>query len=129
MINPVEQSTLAQTSDMQAIEKLVAGYIEAARTGDNEAMKTFFHDHATICGYVGPDLFCGPIQMFYEWNAENGAAPSVSHRVTAIDVAESIASARFEIEDWTGHRFTDYFNLVKIDGEWTVLSKVFHLHG
>lgn len=31
----------------------------------------------TICGYVGPDLFAGPISMFYDWHDENGAAPNV----------------------------------------------------
>ena len=29
---------------------------------------------------------------------------------------------------WTGHRFTDFFTLVKIDGRWQILSKVFYLH-
>jgi len=35
---------------------------------------------------------------------------------------------RLDADNWTGHRFTDFFNLVKIDGQWKVLSKVFYLH-
>ncbi len=29
---------------------------------------------------------------------------------------------------WTGHRFTDLFTLLKIDGQWKIMNKVFHLH-
>jgi putative lumazine-binding protein len=31
-------------------------------------------------------------------------------------------------DDWTGHRFTDLFTLLKVDGEWKIMNKVFHLH-
>ena len=36
--------------------------------------------------------------------------------------------ARLEIDNWTGHRFTDLFTLLKVDGEWKIMNKVFHLH-
>jgi hypothetical protein len=36
-------------------------YIEGARAGKGKTMKPAFHDDATIFGYVGPDLFAGPI--------------------------------------------------------------------
>ena len=39
-----------------------------------------------------------------------------------------LLSKRLEIEDWTGHRFTDMFTLLKMDGQWKIVSKVFHLH-
>ena len=29
---------------------------------------------------------------------------------------------------WTGHCFTDFFSLVRIDSQWRILSKVFYLH-
>jgi len=46
----------------------------------------------------------------------------------AIDVVGTVASARVESDNWTGHRFTDFFNLLKVDGEWKIMNKVFHLH-
>jgi hypothetical protein len=30
--------------------------------------------------------------------------------------------------NWTGHKFTDVFTLLKTDGEWKIISKVFYLH-
>ena len=40
----------------------------------------------------------------------------------------TIATVRLELDDWTGHRFTDMFTLLKSNGEWKIISKVFHLH-
>ena len=42
-----------------------------------------------------------------------------------IDVEGSAASVRIELDNWTGHRFTDFFTLVKIDGQWQIMSKIF----
>jgi len=91
-------------------------------------MQPAFHDEATIFGYVGPDLFAGPIQGLYDWHDQNGAATEIEARVASIEVVGTIATARIEIDNWTGHRFTDLFTLLKVDGEWKIMNKVFHLH-
>lgn len=113
----------------EAIAGVMGKYVEGARTGEVDVLKPAFHENATIHGYVGPDLFGGPIQMFYDWHQENGPAADVQSRITSIDVAGSIATVRIELDNWTGHRFTDQFTLLCIDGEWKIISKVFHMHG
>ena len=32
------------------------------------------------------------------------------------------------LDNWTGHRFTDMFALLKVGEEWQIISEVFHLH-
>lgn len=115
-------------SEVDEITKAMQAYIDGARTGQGAAMKPTFHGDATIFGYVGPDLFGGPIQGLYDWNDQNGPAAGIQCRFTSIDVVGTAASVRLDTDDWTGHRFTDFFNLVKIDGQWKVVSKVFYLH-
>jgi hypothetical protein len=66
--------------------------------------------------------------MFYDWHEENGPASGLKVLDTRIDAEGSAASVRIELDDWTGHRFTDFFTLVKVDGDWQILSKVFYLH-
>ena len=39
-----------------------------------------------------------------------------------------VATVRLESDNWTGLRFTDLFNLLKTDGRWQIMNKVFHLH-
>ena len=116
------------TDDIRQIESVMNTYIEGGRSGSNELLRPIFHDLATICGYVGPDLFAGPIEMFYEWHAENGPAADLVAGDLRIDVEGSAASVRIELDDWTGHRFTDFFTLARIDGNWQIMSKVFYLH-
>lgn len=116
------------SSDVQQIQALFQAYIEGGRTGSNAPFQPIFHPLATICGYVGPDLFAGPIQMFYDWHTENGPAADLKADAPHIDLEGTTATVRIELYNWTGHRFTDFFTLVKIDGRWQILSKVFHLH-
>ena len=116
-------------NEIDAITAVVAHYIEGARTGRSEAMKPAFHDDAIIHGYVGEQLVAAPIQALYDWNDENGPASELEIRFTSIDVVGTCASVRLDMDNWTGHRFTDIFNMVKLDGQWKIVSKVFHLHG
>lgn len=121
-------SDATYVNEVDAITRVVQHYIEGARTGRGAAMRPAFHEAATIYGYVGQDLFGGPIQGLYDWNDANGPAEGLQTRFSSIDVVGRCASVRLDTDDWTGHRFTDFLNLVKFDGRWKIVNKVFHLH-
>ena len=121
-------ATSSYVNEIDEITKVMQAYIDGARTGKGAAMKPAFHDAATIFGYVGPDLFSGAIQGLYDWNDQNGPATGIQSRFTSVDVVGTVANVRLDTDNWTGHRYTDFFNLVKIDGQWKVVSKVFYLH-
>lgn len=114
--------------EYDAITKTIQHYVDGGKTGRTDQMKLAFHHEATIFGYVGAELFAGPIQQLFDWNDQNGAATGLEGRIVSIDVIESVATVRLELDNWTGHRFTDLFTLLKVDGEWKIMNKVFHLH-
>lgn len=122
-------TTLAGVNEYDAIERVIQHYLDGARSGKGDDMKPAFHADATIFGYVGPDLFAGPIQGMFEWHDQNGAATDLESCIASIDITGSIATVRLELDNWTGHRFTDMFTLLEVDGEWKIMCKVFHLHG
>ena len=115
-------------SEYDLIATVVQLYIDGARSGRGDDMKPAFHTDATIFGYVGSDLFAGPIQQLFDWNDENGPATQLQARITSIDLVDTVATVRLELDDWTGYRFTDLFTLLMVDGEWQIINKVFHLH-
>ena len=115
-------------NEVDAITTALKAYMEGARTGKSSTMTPSFHEQATIYGYVGPDLFGGPIQGFVDWTDQNGPAAKAQFRRTSVDVAGTCASVLVDIDDWTGYRFTDFFNMVKFDGTWKIVSKVFYIH-
>lgn len=117
-----------QVTDEEAIRRTIQQYVDGGISGRGADMKPAFHDQATIFGYIGPDLFAGPIQGLFDWNDENGPAAGLQARIANIDLEGTVATARIELDNWTGHRFTDFFTLLKVDGEWKIMNKVFHLH-
>jgi len=110
------------------IEKTVQFYIDGAKSGKGDDMKPAFHPDATIFGYAGDDLFAGPIQGLFDWNDENGPATELEARIANIDIVGTIATVRLELDNWTGSKYTDLFTLLKVDGTWKIMNKVFHLH-
>ena len=120
------QTTIVTEYDQ--IAGVVQHYIDGAKSGKGNDMKPAFHPEATIFGYVGTDLFAGPIQQLFAWNDQNGPAAELEARIVDIDLVGTVATVRLELENWTGFRFTDLFTLLKVDGEWKIMNKVFHLH-
>ncbi len=115
-------------SDNDAIAKAVQHYIDGAKSGKGDDMKPAFHKDATIFGYAGADLLAGPIQQLFDWNDENGPATELEARIASIDLVDTVATVRLELNNLSGYRYTDMFTLLKVDGEWKIMNKVFHLH-
>lgn len=120
--------TATDVNDVQAIVEVINQYIDGAKSRQSGTMKHAFSDDATIFGYAGNDLFSGPIAQLYAWHEGNGPAESLRSHITAIDMAETAAVVRVELDNWTGLRFTDMLSLLKVAGQWQIVSKVFHLH-
>ncbi len=115
-------------SEYDVIAAVVQHYIDGSRSGKGDDMKPAFHKDATIFGYAGADLFAGPIQQLFDWVDKNGPATGLQARIASIDVVDSVATVRLELDNWIGYRYTDMFTLLKVDGEWKIMNKVFHLH-
>jgi hypothetical protein len=114
--------------EFEAITKAIQPYLDGARLGNGSAMKAAFHDDATVYGYIGKDLVSGPMKVVYDWTDSMGPSPKITPRIVKVDVAGKAANVRIEVDDWQQYRFTDIFNLMKIDGKWLIVSKIFHTH-
>ena len=122
-------TTNSDFNDYEAItDLLISHYLKGAISGKSAEMKPTFHEGATWYGYVGPDLIAGPIQSLYDWHDGNGAATDLVYVCSKIDIVGSVANVRIELDNWKGARFTDLLNLLKVDGQWQVMNKVFYLH-
>ncbi len=121
-------NAIETNGEHDTIKQVVQHYIDGARSGRGDDMKPAFHKDATIFGYAGADLFAGPIQQLFAWNDENGPAKKLQARIANIDLVDTVATVRLELDNWTDSRYTDLFTLLKVDGEWKIMNKVFHLH-
>lgn len=121
-------SDTSELDEYEAIRQCLQHYIDGAKSARGDDMKPAFHKDATIFGYVGADLFAGPIQGLFDWNDKNDPSPGLRAEITKIEIVESIATVRLETDNWLGYRFTDMFTLLKTDDRWQIMNKVFHLH-
>ena len=121
-------TALANVSDYDAIADVLKRYTDGAKSGRSDDMKPVFHEDATIFGYAGTDLFAGSIQQLFDWNDANGPAADLQLHIASVDIVDTVATVRLELDNWTGLRFTDLFTLFREDGAWKITNKVFHLH-
>ncbi len=85
-------TTTTNVNEYDAIAMAIQPYIDGAKSGKGDAMKPAFHTDATIFGYVGADLFAGPIQQLFAWNDQNGPATGLQARIASIDLIDTVAT-------------------------------------
>src|SRR6516165_4283876 len=121
-------------TEYDAIVKTMQHYIDGSRAGNGELMRAGFHSDATLVGYVGGNLLFTPIQVLFDWIDENGPAPDIEPSFASIEILESIAVVRLEVEQWSGKNagsgvhMSDLFNLIKTEEGWKISQKLFHWH-
>lgn len=119
----------ARIKDYEEIMEVLNGYVKGVASGKSEVMKPSFHKDATMYGYVqGVGLSKGSIQNLYNVVDQGGLAQDLKARIDILDIEGTVASARVVLEDVHGSTYTDFQHLLKIDGQWKVISKIFHQH-
>lgn len=116
--------------EYNAIVEVLNKYNEGGKQADSSIMKPAFSDQATIFG-IGADnkLTGGPIQgLFDTIDTAFKPSPNATAAIARIDIVGTAASARIDTNDISGFFFTDFFNLLKVEGRWTVVNKIYHTH-
>lgn len=113
-------------SDYEAVVNVVNKYIESCKEGKSDIMKPSFAKNALMYGYLNGQLFNGSIEALYSAVDQFGPAPDAVTRIDVLSIEGTAATVRVVLENWHGISFTDFHNLLKIDGEWKIIAKVFH---
>jgi hypothetical protein len=128
------QTPSAYAAEYDAIVETMQRYIEGSRAGKSDLMRPGFLADATIVGYVGGTMLSGPIQQLYDWIDGNGPAPHIEPRFSSVEMLDTIAVVRLEVERWSGElagsevHMSDAFTLVKTEDGWKIAHKIFHWH-
>ena len=112
--------------DYQEIKEVVMQYVNGCATGDVESTQKAFHKDAVMYGYLNGELSAGSIENLYAAIKALGADCATKAQVDIVECVGTAAVVRVVLEDWHGLSFTDFHSLVKIDGKWTIVAKVFH---
>ena len=118
-------------TEYDGIVKAMQLYLDGSKQGRSELMRPAFHPDASFFGYAGDQLANGT-QFLFDWIDKNGPAPAIEHRIVSVDILESIAVVRLEVDGWSGKlagsgvHMSDLFTLLKMPTGWKIIQKAFH---
>lgn len=118
-------SLMAQ-SDHDAVATTLNYYLDGGTINDFATLEKAFHPDATMqfLDREGNHKSVNAVNYF-KGIMKPGPAQNRQSRITSIQINGNAASARIEI-DYPNFRFIDYMNLLKIEGKWMIVSKIFH---
>ena len=110
----------------KAIRETIQLYFRGDIERDVEALKKAFHPTATL---LTRDK-TGRLRVLTqpEWHQSIRQTPGRERptaKILHIDRAGNVASAKTQLLFSNGS-FTDFLSLVKIEGQWTIVSKIYH---
>lgn len=115
------------TSEYNAVIATANQYVEGLRVGSAEGVAHAFHKDAVMYGFTNGELLGGPIKNLFDFVQKNGSAPEITTRLDILAITPTTAVVRVDMEkDAIGADYNDYLTLIKIDGTWKVIAKVYH---
>jgi hypothetical protein len=120
-------SAAAQDSEAAAIRVPLENYIKGHATGDGEYMRKAFHTEGNLIfirdGKVTTRSFADYISGF-----TGKPSPDEDKRkryISSVEASGNAAVAKVILSYPTAN-ITDYMSLLKINGEWKIVNKIFH---
>ncbi len=117
------------TKDFEDVVATVAKYVEGLRVGSIDGLIEAFHKDAVMYGFTNGELLGGPIKNLYDFVEKNGTAPDIKTRLDVLAITPTTAVVRVDMEkDAIGTDYTDFHTLIKLDGTWQIIAKVYHMY-
>jgi hypothetical protein len=117
----------------EAIATVLRLYIEGAGSGDAAKLAEAFHEHARTYGSLNGaryDISVAEMIAMEERMPRNSDGRYTAH-IMSIEQAGDVATATIEEDGcWGTASFTSFLSLVKFDGRWLIVGKIFaHVSG
>jgi hypothetical protein len=117
------------TKDFEDVVATVSKYVEGLRVGSVASLAQAFHNDAVMYGFTDGELHSGPIKNLYDFVEKNGTAPNIKTRLDVLAITPTTAVVRVDMEkDAVGADYTDFHTLIKLDGTWQIIAKVYHMY-
>lgn len=116
-----------QKAEEAAIREVVQYYFDGITKYDEDSLRKAFHPKANVIGTT--DAGEADWEPFEQWVVyTRGDAPDPTgrmNRIVSIDITGRAAVAKTDL-DWPHVHYVDYLCLLKIDGEWKIVNKIWN---
>lgn len=110
-------------SDADAIEATLKDYLYGLRDGDVQRLRRAFHPTAEIEGIRDSVFTSWSIREYLSGMVPGQRRPFIP-RILSVDHIGAAASGKVE-SDYGTWKFVDYMQLLKIDGQWKIVNKIY----
>lgn len=118
------QSETATATD--PIRRVVEQYLHGLKFNDTTSLQHAFWPQARLF-WVQADGQLGELtqqQWYASFRGSVGKEERGALRMAALDLARDAASVKV-IEEYPGSRYTDYLSLLRIQGRWWIVGKIY----
>ena len=115
--------TNAQTTELQLIEKTIMHYFDGMINHNSEAIEKAFHPTATMKWNDEKFMEVNAVEALSNYVNSNDTVKTKTS-IVAINIVGDAANAHLKLEYETFY-FIDFMHLMKIDGEWKIISKTY----
>lgn len=113
-------------SEEAAVRQAVESYLRGLKFNDVASLKKAFWSEAKLF-WVKNDGQLGQLtqsQWYEGFAASAGKEEKGDLKITDVDITGNAASVKVE-EDYPGSVYIDYLSLLKFNGEWKIVSKIY----
>lgn len=123
----MSNTALAQGHEQDAVRVPLQHYLLAHESGDAAWMRKAFAGDARIVGRLNGQPISWSVEQYAgRFNGKPAADEAQRRRsVEILDLSGDAALAKVVL-DYPAMRFVDHMALLKIAGEWKIVSKTFH---
>ena len=115
----------SQSSDEDMIKETLNYYLDGGTNNEFETLKKAFHETATM-KFIGGEGYTEVNALeFFGRVMKPGPKQDRKTEILYIDVMGDAAHAKLQIR-YADFAFIDFMNLLKIDGAWKIVGKIFY---
>jgi hypothetical protein len=126
LVSPALRAQAPAGDDRAAVRAVVETYLRGLRFNDVESLKKAFWPDAKLY-FVKSDGTLGQLSQtdWYAGFAQSaGKETKADFKIASLEVTNDAASVKV-VETYPASRFTDYLSLVRFDGKWQIVNKIY----
>ncbi len=117
--------------DKEMIEAGVELYYDSLHESSAEKVHEAFHANARITGYLHGDFMDMSVDQFADFVASQQPSPAENNdekvwNITSCKINGATAAVMLE-ETYLGIKFVDTLSFLKVDNDWRIYNKLFHV--
>jgi putative lumazine-binding protein len=123
---PLRAQNSPASGDEAQVRSVVESYLHGLQFNDVESLRKAFWPDAKLF-FVDKKGSLGQLtqsQWYAMFAGSAGKEEKGDLKIAALEVTRDIASVKV-VENYPGSRYTDYLSLVRFDGAWKIVNKIY----